>query len=324
MTIAAPHTVASTSTAEEYAERLMSSALGWIDIMSAYLGDRLGWYRSLAEHGPSTPDQLAERTGTQPRYAREWLEQQAVSGVLLLDESEDGTRSALIADNIRGQRQVVIKSLEANYQQVPGIAAATILGDGRVALILGSCALVSSFYVVAHLGGLGLDGPGGERALAHIAILVAVVAWFVMSRSVFGFEVRTVGAAPHAARYAGFSANRTIWVALLISGGLAGLAGVLEAAGPFGRMVPQFPTNYGFTAIIVAFLGRLHPLGIILSGLVISISFVGGEVAQTTIGLPNAAVGIFQALMLFFILASDIFVRYRIKRVVPQAVESAA
>ncbi|KFL26796.1 ABC transporter permease [Paradevosia shaoguanensis] len=157
-----------------------------------------------------------------------------------------------------------------------------------------------------------------------IAILVAVVAWFVMSRSVFGFEVRTVGAAPHAARYAGFSANRTIWVALLISGGLAGLAGVLEAAGPFGRMVPQFPTNYGFTAIIVAFLGRLHPLGIILSGLVISISFVGGEVAQTTIGLPNAAVGIFQALMLFFILASDIFVRYRIKRVVPQAVESAA
>src|SRR5690606_15969260 len=106
--------------------------------------------------------------------------------------------------------------------------------------------------------------------------------------------------------------------------GLAGLAGILEAAGPFGRLVPQFPTNYGFTAIIVAFLGRLHPLGVVLAGIVLAITFVGGEVAQTTIQLPFAAVGIFQAMMLFLLLASDIFVRYRIRRINPVAQRATA
>lgn len=157
-----------------------------------------------------------------------------------------------------------------------------------------------------------------------IAIVVALVAWFIMSRSVFGYQMRAVGAAPHAARYGGFSENKTIWLAMLVSGALAGLAGVLEVAGPFQRMVPGFPTNYGFTAIIVAFLGRLNPLGVILAGIVMAITFVGGEVAQTTIGLPNAATGIFQAMVLFFLLAGDILVRYRLKRVVNQPAAGAA
>ena len=148
-----------------------------------------------------------------------------------------------------------------------------------------------------------------------IAILVALVAWFIMSRSVFGYQMKVVGAAPHAARYGGFSESKTIWLAMLVSGGLAGLAGVLEVAGPFQRMVPGFPTNYGFTAIIVAFLGRLNPLGVIFAGIVMAITFVGGEVAQTTIGLPNAATGIFQAMVLFFLLAGDILVRYRLRPV---------
>lgn len=151
-----------------------------------------------------------------------------------------------------------------------------------------------------------------------IAIIVALVAWFIMSRSVFGYQMRVVGAAPHAARYGGFSENKTIWLALLVSGGLAGLAGMLEVAGPFQRMVPGFPTNYGFTAIIVAFLGRLNPLGVIFAGVVMAITFVGGEVAQTSIGLSNSATGVFQAMMLFFLLAGDILVRYRIRRVAPQ------
>ncbi|QQR37419.1 ABC transporter permease [Devosia oryziradicis] len=148
-----------------------------------------------------------------------------------------------------------------------------------------------------------------------IAIVVALVAWFVMTRSVFGYQMRVVGTAPHAARYGGFSENRTIWLAMLVSGALAGLAGALEVAGPFQRMVPGFPTNYGFTAIIVAFLGRLNPLGVIFAGIVLAITFVGGEVAQTTIGLPNAATGIFQAMVLFFLLAGDLLVRYRLRRV---------
>ncbi|MBN9347463.1 MAG: ABC transporter permease [Devosia sp.] len=152
---------------------------------------------------------------------------------------------------------------------------------------------------------------------APIAIVVALVAWLVFSRFVFGFQIRVVGAAPHAARYGGFSADRTVWLALLISGGLAGFAGVLEAMGPFGRLVPQFPTNYGFTAIIVAFLGRLHPIGVILAGLIVALSFVGGEMAQISIKLPFAAVGIFQAMMLFLLLASDLLVRYRLRVVRP-------
>lgn len=157
-----------------------------------------------------------------------------------------------------------------------------------------------------------------------IAVIVGIIAWFIMTRSVFGYRMRVVGAAPHAARYGGFSENKTIWLAMLVSGGLAGFAGMLEIAGPFQRMVPGFPTNYGFTAIIVAFLGRLNPLGVIIAGVVLAITFVGGEVAQTTIGLPNAATGIFQAMMLFFLLAGDILVKYRVRRVVPQTSAGAA
>jgi simple sugar transport system permease protein len=152
---------------------------------------------------------------------------------------------------------------------------------------------------------------------APIAIVVALAVWLVFSRFVFGFQIRVVGSAPHAARYGGFSADRTIWLAMLISGGLAGFAGILEVMGPVGRLILQFPANYGFTAIIVAFLGRLHPLGAILAGIMIAITFVGGEMAQITIALPFAAVGIFQAMMLFLILASDLLVRYRIRVVRP-------
>lgn len=157
-----------------------------------------------------------------------------------------------------------------------------------------------------------------------IALLVALLVWFVMARSLFGFQIRVVGAAPHAARYGGFNENRTIWLAFLVSGGLAGLAGMLEIAGPFQRLVPGFPTGYGFTAIIAAFLGRLDPLGVIFAAIVLAITFVGGELAQTTIGLPAAAAGIFQAMILFFLLAGDILVRYRVKRVVHQGAEARA
>ena len=115
-----------------------------------------------------------------------------------------------------------------------------------------------------------------------------------------------------------------MWLALLVSGGLAGLAGVLEAAGPFRQLVPAFPTGYGFTAIIVAFLGRLNPLGVIFAGLVLAISYVGGEIAQTTLGLPSAATGIFQGMLLFFLLAGDVFVRYRLRVVSARPAGSAA
>jgi simple sugar transport system permease protein len=146
-----------------------------------------------------------------------------------------------------------------------------------------------------------------------LAIVAALGVWFLMAKTVFGFQVRVVGAAPNAARYGGFNRNRTIWLSLLAGGGLAGLAGIFEAAGPFGQMVPQFPTGYGFTAIIVAFLGRLHPVGIIVAGIILAVTYVGGEQAQATLGLPSSATGVFQAMMLFFLLATDILVTYRLR-----------
>jgi simple sugar transport system permease protein len=155
------------------------------------------------------------------------------------------------------------------------------------------------------------------RTIVHLgvplAFVIAVAAWFVMTRTTFGFQIRTVGRAPQAARHAGFDANRTVWATMMIGGGLAGLAGVFEAAGPFGQMVPQFHVGYGFTAIIVAFLGRLHPLGIVLAGIVMAVTYIGGETAQTRLGLPDAAAGLFQAMTLFFLLATDVLVRYRVR-----------
>ncbi len=148
-----------------------------------------------------------------------------------------------------------------------------------------------------------------------IGLLVAVAGWVLMTFTIIGFEIRVVGLAPAAARFAGFSRNRIIWLSLLAGGGLAGLAGTFEVAGPIGQIIPVISPGYGFTAIIVAFLGRLHPLGIILSGLLMALSYIGGENAQVEVGLPQAVTGVFQGLLLFFLLASDFLVRYRIRTV---------
>ncbi len=156
--------------------------------------------------------------------------------------------------------------------------------------------------------------PGTQVHLGVLlTLIIAVIMWVVMTRSVFGFQVRVVGSAPDAARHGGFSAKRTVWLVFLLSGGLAGLAGIFEVTGPFQQMSLGFPSNYGFTAIIVAFLGRLNPLGVILAGIVLAITYVGGDMAQSALQLPNASKGIFQSMMLFFLLASDILIRYRLR-----------
>ncbi|HXT08829.1 MAG TPA: ABC transporter permease [Roseiarcus sp.] len=155
----------------------------------------------------------------------------------------------------------------------------------------------------------GLPFPPG----LYVAFALALGFWLVMARSEYGLGVRVVGEAPKAARYAGYRASDTVWSTLLISGAMSGLAGVLEATTLSGQLNLGFPSGYGFTAIIVSFLGRLHPIGIVLAGIVLAISYVGGQVAQTTVHVPSATAGIFQAMMLFFILASDVLVRRRIR-----------
>jgi general nucleoside transport system permease protein len=154
---------------------------------------------------------------------------------------------------------------------------------------------------------------GGRAHLGFlVAIAVALVAYVVMRRHSFGFGVRILGEAPRAARFAGFSQSRMVWATFLISGGLAGLAGLFEAAGPVGQLVPGLAAGYGFSAIIVAFLGRLHPIGIVGAGLLLALTYIGGETAQTVMSLPSATTSVFQGLLLFFLLASDVLVGYRL------------
>jgi len=146
-----------------------------------------------------------------------------------------------------------------------------------------------------------------------IALFVAILAWLLIVKHIIGFQIRVIGMAPAAASFAGFKQKRLVWLTLLISGGAAGLAGVLEVAGPIGQIVPVISPGYGFTAIIVAFLGRLHPLGVVLAGLLMALTYLGGDSAQITMNLPNAVTGVFQGMLLFFLLASDVLVRYRIR-----------
>jgi ABC-type uncharacterized transport system permease subunit len=145
------------------------------------------------------------------------------------------------------------------------------------------------------------------------ALFVAVLAWVLISKHIIGFQIRVIGMAPAAASFAGFKEKRLIWLTLLISGGTAGLAGAMEVAGPIGQVIPVISPGYGFTAIIVAFLGRLHPIGVVLAGILMALTYLGGDSAQITMNLPNAVTGVFQGMLLFFLLASDVLIRYRIK-----------
>jgi len=145
-----------------------------------------------------------------------------------------------------------------------------------------------------------------------ITLAIPFIAWFILVRTRFGFTVRVFGSAPLAARHAGVHSHRMIWQSLLIGGGFAGLAGVIEATGTIGQLVPNISPGYGFTAIIVAFLGRLHPAGVLLAGIAIAVTYIGGEGAQISVGLPKAVTGLFQGIILFYLLAFDLFTRYRI------------
>ena len=150
---------------------------------------------------------------------------------------------------------------------------------------------------------------------AVIALVVVMVATVMLGRTIMGFEIRVVGAAPRAARFAGFDSNRLVIVTFLISGALAGLAGIIEVAGPVGHLQPGISPGYGFTAIIVAFLGRLNPVGILIAGLFLALTFIGGEQAQIAMKVPLDLTKVFQGILLFYVLACDSLILYRIRLV---------
>ncbi|MGB1238790.1 MAG: ABC transporter permease [Pseudomonadales bacterium] len=155
-----------------------------------------------------------------------------------------------------------------------------------------------------------------EDTRMHIGILFAlfavVVIWVLLSRSFLGFQVKVLGMDPQAAKFAGFKHKRLVWVAMLISGALAGLAGAGEVAGPIGQLIPSISPGYGYAAIIVAFLGRLHPVGIFFASMLMALIYMGGELAQIDLNLPLAVTSLFQGMLLFYLLACDVLINFKI------------
>jgi simple sugar transport system permease protein len=170
----------------------------------------------------------------------------------------------------------------------------------------------------------------GARVNAGLIVALVVVAagYLFMQKSLAGFQMRVAGLAPAAANYAGISSKRTVWMGMLIGGACAGIAGIQEAAGPVGQLLPSLSPGYGFAAIIVAFVGRLHPVGIVFASLLMSLLYLGGESAQLNLALPSAVTGLFQGTLLFFLLAADVMIHYRLRIVrtpaVPVPVPKAA
>ncbi len=156
-------------------------------------------------------------------------------------------------------------------------------------------------------------GDGRVHLGLFIALALAVVLFWMMNRTIKGFEIKVIGRAPRAGAFAGFSKTGTVWFCFLLSGALAGLAGIIEVAGPIGQLQPRISPSYGFTAIIVAFLGRLNPIGVIFAGLLLAISYIGGEGVQIELGVSDKTAQVFQGMLLFFILMCDTLIHYRVR-----------
>lgn len=156
-------------------------------------------------------------------------------------------------------------------------------------------------------------GDGRMHIGALIAVVVVVLLTIMMTRSMKGFEIRAIGNSRRAGAFAGFSYKGMTWFCFLLSGALAGLAGIMEVAGPAGHLQPSISPGYGFTAIIVAFLGRLNPMGVLLAGILLAISYLGGDGAQMELGVSVKTAQVFQGMLLFLVLACDTLIRYKVK-----------
>lgn len=158
-----------------------------------------------------------------------------------------------------------------------------------------------------------------------VAPILAIIVWIIFKKHLLGYRIRLTGIAPAAAKYAGFSQTTIVWTVFLVSGACAGLAGALEVSGIIGQLVPTVSPGYGFTAIIVAFLGRLNPIGIVFAGLAIALTYLGGEALQivdinqlrladsgATVAIPKAVGDVFQGAILFFLLMTEVLITHKI------------
>ncbi|MEM9045062.1 MAG: ABC transporter permease [Pseudomonadota bacterium] len=158
-----------------------------------------------------------------------------------------------------------------------------------------------------------LTPPDRLHAGVFVALVAAMALTVMMGRTIKGFEIAVIGAAPRAGVFGGFNQSRVTWFVLLLSGGLAGLAGAIEVSATVRQLQPDIAAGYGFTAIIVAFLGRLNPAGALLGALILAVSYIGGENAQILLKLPKNVAYVFQGLLLFFLLSCDTLIRYRLR-----------
>ncbi|HEY0846858.1 MAG TPA: ABC transporter permease [Noviherbaspirillum sp.] len=145
-----------------------------------------------------------------------------------------------------------------------------------------------------------------------MALVASAVGWVFLTRSFAGYRLQVGGMAPLAARYAGFSSRKALWTSMLLCGALAGVAGVVEVIGPIGQLTPSVSPGYGFAAIIVAFVGRLHPIGVVFSSFIMALFYIGGELSQSRLGMPSAITGVFQGILLFSLLACDVLIHYKL------------
>jgi len=239
---------------------------------------------------------------------------------------------------------------DAGHWVLPAMLLLGALGGALYALIPAICKVrfgaseILTSLMLVYVAGLGMDylvrGPwrdpkglnfpttaefdpvatvptliDGSRLHAGsiVALLVVMLVTVLLGRTIMGFEIRLVGAAPNAARFSGFNSANLVYFTFAVSGALAGLAGIIEVAGPVGHLQPDISPGYGFTAIIVAFLGRLNPVGILVAGLFLALTFIGGEEAQISMKIPLDLTKVFQGILLFYVLACDSLIAYRIR-----------
>jgi general nucleoside transport system permease protein len=168
-----------------------------------------------------------------------------------------------------------------------------------------------------------IPSQGGAHLGIVLAIVAAIIVWVMMKYLLRGFEVKVLGGSPRAGRFAGFSSSRMVFFAFILSGGLAGLAGISEVSGAIGQLRETISPGYGFAAIIVAFLGRLNPLGAIAAGFVLALTYLGGEGAQMSLGISDKVARVFQGLLLFFVLGCDTLIHYRVRLVFGDPVKAS-
>ena len=176
--------------------------------------------------------------------------------------------------------------------------------------------LTKSYDEAALIQRIDLPGVGTLGQLhwgVPAALLLTLVAYFVMLRTLFGFQVKVMGDAPRAGAFSGFSAARTTLSVFCISGACAGVAGMVEVSANMGQLQPEVSFGYGFTAIIVVFLARLNPLGVIAAGLIIALAELGGDSAQMALGMPKVVTGVFKGILLFMLLAGETYNRYQVR-----------